>query len=72
MSLTPEVLARVSKTVERQSFFRHIPPLVLDDGFRVERVPPCTCRLHQTKAAGIVTLLEKRLSRTCCGEPYAL
>lgn len=68
MTLSNDIIARVrlqaAKRVARMAY------KTVDDGFCVEHVGPCSCHLHGTRVAGIVTVLKSDLSRTCCGEQY--
>jgi hypothetical protein len=68
MTLSRDIIARVrlqaAKKAARMIYRSE------DDGFCVEHVGPCTCRLHGTRVAGIVTIMERRLDRTCCGRQY--
>ena len=68
MRLPLDVLERVrAGTYRFPGQFKTSP---IDDGFQVQRVLPCRCRLHGTRVTGIVTMLAERNTRTCCGMPY--
>jgi len=68
MNLPLDVLERVrAGTYRFPGQFKTSP---IDDGFQVKWAVPCRCRLRGTRVTGIVTFLEKRYTRTCCGAPY--
>ena len=68
MNLPLDVLERIRAGTYQ--FPRQFKTSPIDDGFLVQRVTPCSCRLHGTRVTGIVTFLKERYTRTCCGAPY--